>query len=81
MIPLLLLKGQDETVKDLGEVFSWSREDLSMKDNISTMNIDRDLISDNQSSISTESSANSSLQEKVAKFIQIGELDTIEGKL
>ncbi|CAK9176098.1 unnamed protein product, partial [Ilex paraguariensis] len=73
------LAGQDETVKDFGEVFSWSREDLSMKDNISTMNIDRDLISDDQSSISTESSANSSLQEKVAKFIQIGELDTIEG--
>ncbi|WJZ93788.1 hypothetical protein VitviT2T_012701 [Vitis vinifera] len=69
--------GQDEKAKDLVEDVPLSSKGSIMESGVTNANIDPSFNNDEQSCI-RESSTHSSFQEKVAKFIQNGELDTIE---
>ncbi|KAJ9695349.1 hypothetical protein PVL29_010702 [Vitis rotundifolia] len=69
--------GQDEKAKDLVEDVPLSSKGSIMERCVTNANIDPAFNNDEQSCI-RESSTHSSFQEKVAKFIQNGELDTIE---
>ena len=66
-------------MKDLVEDVPLSSKGSIMESGVTNANIDPSFNNDEQSCI-RESSTHSSFQEKVAKFIQNGELDTIEGK-
>lgn len=68
---------QDEKVNNVVEHFCLPSEVLSIDNSRGSMNVNP-AINDDQSCMSIESSTNSSLQEKVAKFIQDGELETFE---
>ena len=84
MAPYALSKGQDERVADVDTVVFSSSEVSVEQNNLNSSNgedTDSDCSSDSNSCLAVESSINSSLQEKVAKFIQNGELDEIEGTL
>ncbi|XP_059646825.1 protein PTST homolog 3, chloroplastic isoform X2 [Cornus florida] len=73
--------GQDEKVEDMAEDVSLSSEVSATSNYIKNgngANIDHPLNSDGKSCTSLEISTNTSLQEKVAKFIQNGELDIVE---
>ncbi|KAG5553632.1 hypothetical protein RHGRI_011505 [Rhododendron griersonianum] len=73
--------GLDKKVEEMDEVFSSS--EVSVKQNYlnsaNGANMDCAVNSDSNGCKAIESSTNSSLHEKVAKFIQNGELDPIEG--
>ncbi|XP_057984233.1 protein PTST homolog 3, chloroplastic isoform X2 [Malania oleifera] len=71
-------EGQDEKVNDLAEDVSPSSEAFTMPSHINSANADSDLHFGEQGPVPLKSSANSSFQEKVAKFIQNGDLDTVE---
>lgn len=72
-------KGQGDKAKDSVEDDPLSSQGAKMESHVNKENIDPAINYDEQSCI-IEASTYSSLQEKVAKFIQKGELDTIEGK-
>ncbi|XP_057513802.1 protein PTST homolog 3, chloroplastic isoform X3 [Actinidia eriantha] len=76
--------GQDEKVADVDTVVFSSSKVSVEQNNLNSSNgedTDSDFSSDSNSCLAVESSTDSSLQEKVAKFIQNGELDEIEGIL
>ncbi|XP_057513801.1 protein PTST homolog 3, chloroplastic isoform X2 [Actinidia eriantha] len=73
--------GQDEKVADVDTVVFSSSKVSVEQNNLNSSNgedTDSDFSSDSNSCLAVESSTDSSLQEKVAKFIQNGELDEIE---
>ena len=76
----LYFKGLDENRKELAEDVFVSSEDTIMEDTSNSTTSDDDTKSDVESFFLVDGSTKSSMQEKVAKFIQSGELDTIEGK-
>lgn len=57
-----------------------SCEDTMIEETSNTKNLGSDTTSDVESLILVDGSTKSSLQEKVVKFIQSGELEAIEGK-
>ncbi|KAA8518713.1 hypothetical protein F0562_016513 [Nyssa sinensis] len=70
-----------EKLKDLAEDVSLSSEVSTVEVNLNNLDgatTEHALNSNDQNFMSLESSINSSLQEKVANFIQNGELDTVE---
>lgn len=74
---IMKMNQQDEKAKDLVEDVPLSSKGSIMESGVTNANIDPSFNNDEQSCI-RESSTHSSFQEKVAKFIQNGELDTIE---
>ncbi|XP_052175481.1 protein PTST homolog 3, chloroplastic isoform X4 [Diospyros lotus] len=80
-VTLYSTKGQDENVEDMAAEMLLTSEVPVKQNHLNSAdgaNINHALISESESCTNTESSSNLSLQEKVAKFIQDGELDAIE---
>lgn len=77
-------KAQDENVNNIAEgsisLSTGVSNIVSDAKNVKNVNITSDLNFGDHSSISMATAANQSLEEKVAKFIQHGDLDAIEGK-
>lgn len=74
------LEGVDDSSKNILEDVS-STSEVSIMENLSgDNNIDLVVHSADSSCINLDSSANLSLEEKVAKFVQNGDLDPVEGK-
>lgn len=67
-------------MKDLAGIVHLSSEAPIIEDDSSNIDIGSEFNLDDNNCISAESSTESSLQEKVAKFIRKGELNMIEGK-
>lgn len=76
----LYLKGLDENERELAEEVLLSSEDTITEETSSTETFDDDTKSDVESHILVDDLTKSSLQEKVERFIQTGELEAIEGK-
>ncbi|GAV58139.1 hypothetical protein CFOL_v3_01673 [Cephalotus follicularis] len=72
------LKGQDETANDMSDENPLSTEVLSLENYSGSSSVVEALNSNDSSCTTTNASVNLSLEEKVSKFIQNGELDTIE---
>lgn len=72
------LTGLDENGKELAEDVFLSSEDTIMEETSNSKTSDDDTISDVESCFLVDGSTKLSLQEKVVKFIQSGELETIE---
>lgn len=75
------IKGQDEEGSNITETVSSSGNESFMENYSSSSNFSSSLNFDEHGKTSLESSATASLEEKIEKFIQNGDLDMLEGKL
>ncbi|ONH96431.1 hypothetical protein PRUPE_7G128700 [Prunus persica] len=75
------VRGQDAKLDNMAEEYSSLTEVSVAEDHSSCSNIEPTHNSDHHSDAPLESPSNSSLDEKVAKFMQNGDLDTVEDKI
>lgn len=75
------VRGQDVKLDNMAEEYSPLTEVSVAEDHSSCSNIEPTHNSDHHSDAPLESPSNSSLDEKVAKFMQNGDLDTVEDKI